>query len=362
MQTVGTQSGQAFSDFNHPSDGMRPELRCEQEKKNYSAKRCCNSFLRQAIPSSFPSTIYLSDEGYNLITQENYEFLRDSYFQYAKLLGQVVPHKAGRSLGESIGNLYNELQGLLKGSNISVNLEACGQRLYFNLWCCHNWGAYTLYWFPVRFVEDLNPQLRRIVITFFHELIESNFMYTNLMDDVDMCLEWIAETLEEYSNKERKEKENLLYTYSQGRAHKLLARIKETSYYKRLSVALDRYAVRDQKESRLLELMRKGLHFIGEDKPAIMDYSYNPYLESDPDVEPLELERQIRIVYDTKDYVTDMLEEYYNSQLHETYELIPTTTLALSPQTDRPFAMDDYPERFMRWADEFLTYVNDNYE
>ena len=55
---------------------------------------------------------------------------------------------------------------LVNKSGMYLNLEDDNGCLYFNVWNTHTWGEYTLYYFPVKFVEELNPTLRRIVITF----------------------------------------------------------------------------------------------------------------------------------------------------------------------------------------------------
>ena len=54
---------------------------------------------------------------------------------------------------------------------------------------------------------------------------------------------------------------------------------------------------------------------------------------------------------------SEYLVDYYNNNSQETYDIIPITTCALSPETDRLFIMDDYPERFFKWADEFINIV-----
>lgn len=57
------------------------------------------------------------------------------------------------------------------------------------------------------------------------------------------------------------------------------------------------------------------------------------------------------------DLVTDYLVNCYNSHSRETYDIIPVTTLALSPETGELFRMDDYPERFFKWADKFINII-----
>lgn len=78
------------------------------------------------------------------------------------------------------------------------------------------------------------------------------------------------------------------------------------------------------------------------------------FFDENPDFLPMQLERQIRFIYDIDDGITASLEEYFNSSMQETYEIIPTTVYRLTPQTEELFYMDDYPERFFTWADKFI--------
>ena len=63
-------------------------------------------------------------------------------------------------------------------------------------------------------------------------------------------------------------------------------------------------------------------------------------------------------IYDARNIVTEYFVDYYNSYSSETYDIIPVTTCDLSPDTEELFRMDDYPERFFRWADEFITLIS----
>ena len=69
---------------------------------------------------------------------------------------------------------------------------------------------------------------------------------------------------------------------------------------------------------------------------------------------PMYLSKQIRVIYDCTDMITEYLTDYYNSYSQETYDIIPVTTCDLSPETEELFHMDDYPERFFKWAEKFI--------
>lgn len=299
------------------------------------------------------------DDKRNYITQENYEYLRDSYFCYARLVNKVPHHQPGKSIGESIHNLYHEMNKLI-GDQTGVNIEFEGNRLCFRLWRTHGWGAYTLYWFPVKFVEMLNAKLRRIAITFLHELMNSNRLEAmHETDDFEFMLEMFScdiETCED--NKERKRYVALLNAYQEGgRAYKLLERVKRKAYYKNLPSALDRYSPQNEFEQTLIDLMREGLQFIGTDKPSITGYNYDPYHDEEMDYPPMDIGQQIRLIYDTTDTLNEYMIDHFNVNCRESYELVPTTTLDLSPDMVAPFTMDDYPERFFHWADRFTYHI-----
>ena len=63
------------------------------------------------------------------------------------------------------------------------------------------------------------------------------------------------------------------------------------------------------------------------------------------------------LAYSNNDALTENMECYFNSDYRETYAITPVTSMYLTPETDRLFRMDDYPERFFRWADEFINII-----
>lgn len=362
MQTIGrTSVGTAREDDNR-IDQAGGTIRCDTSRESYGANGCRNSFLKTPILPIAPQTIMRESycgNSYNLITQENYEYLRDSYFRYAELMNVKAEHTPGRTIGEGIVNLYNEMNDLVNKSGMYLNLEDDNGCLYFNVWNTHTWGEYTLYYFPVKFVEELNPTLRRIVITFYHNFMKENGI-TTINDEADM--DWAIDMLtegcyEDEDAKERRAREKLVKSYKDGRAYKLLDRVWRKSYYKNLPKAIEEYECKNGFEQGLIELLRRGLEFIKTDK-AIMYYGYDPFYDEEPDYLPMTLEQQIRVVYDSDDIMTEHLIDFYNSSRQESYDIIPASTFAVSPTTDKVFTLEDtYPERFFKWADDFIHYI-----
>lgn len=206
-------------------------------------------------------------------------------------------------------------------------------------------------------MEDLNPELRRISITFIHQLMKANGIQTVLdEDDTDYVLTWISEEGSDETAEERRKRLKLLRSYEIGKVQALLRRVENRCYYKNLPKALDRYEPQNDYERSLVSAMKEGLDFLSPEH-GIMEYSYDPFYEEEPECLPMYLHQQIRVVYDSNDMVTDYLVDYYNSYSRETYDIIPATTLALSPETEKLFYMDDYPERFLQWADKFINII-----
>ena len=141
--------------------------------------------------------------------------------------------------------------------------------------------------------------------------------------------------------------------HKRGKISRLLTEVRDKSYYKNLQKELERYEAKNDCERNLIEAMKEGLELICPER-SIMQYAYDPFFDENPDFLPMQLERQIRFIYDIDDGITASLEEYFNSSMQETYEIIPTTVYRLTPQTEELFYMDDYPERFFTWADKFI--------
>ena len=292
MCTIGRTAGGTAGKTHHRTDRARYPLWNGQEGKDNCAKRCRSSFLNTTfLPRPLPS-LFVEDTGgnrYNLITQENYEFLRDSYFRYACLLGKEAVHTPGRTFGEGIARLHEEMEALV-GEDLNVNIEEQNGRLLFRLWKTHRWGVLTLYYFPMKFMEALDPELRRISITFIHELMRANGIQTVLdEDDTDYVQTWLSEDVPDETAEERRKRLKLLRSYENGRVQALLRRVENKCYYKNLPKALDRYEPRNDYERSLVSAMKEGLEFLSPEH-GIMKYGYDPFYEEEPEPKQASME------------------------------------------------------------------------
>lgn len=361
MQTVGITTGGGAGPANYKRDRKRVPLRDEQKREAVRTRRHSYDFLTQIIAPICRASVTRAGydgEVYELITEKNYTSLRESYFRYADLLGvRPAPHDPGKTYSEGIVNLYFEMRALLSDKQ-RLNFDYDLGGLHFTIWQHNKWGKHELYWFPVSFVTQLNPQLRRIAITFIHELMKSNGLDTIIRTaDLEMTTSWIEDCIHEFNKEDRERWRKALDSYDSGPAQRLLTRVEKQSYYKKLPRAIARYEPRNDYEARLKELMREGLQFIGSEKPAIASFGYDPYREQEPDFHPIGIERQIRFFYEF-DEILNSVYDTLNNEQHETYTLTPVTTLRLSRDTESVFAMNDYPERFFVWADKFIRHIS----
>lgn len=361
MQTPERISDRAARAPHHKGGGTARSSRSIPGQKAHSTQRCCNAFLKSTFGSTVPPFI-IKDSGtgsVNIITQENYNFLRDSYLRYAGLLNVKAEHNPSGSLNECITQLYYDMSTILP-KNTGVNIEMEDGRLCFTLWKYHRWGSLSLYFFPVSFLMRINAELRRIAISFLHKFMHSNYICAILdCDENENIMSCVLSDYDEdntygdtWKNRRRIE------AYQSGFIHRLFKRIDRKCYHQDIREALDSYRSTDKREKALIDAMRDGLQFLNPARP-IMDYGYDPYHEDEPDVHPVRLERQICMVYDTEDIVVDTLISFLNSDYQESYEILPISTVNLSPETETIFGIeDDYPERFFQWADRFIYTLN----
>lgn len=98
MCTIGRISGGTARETHHCGNRKESALRHGKEETDCGTQRCRNSFLNATfLPMSPPELFIDGTDGkpHNLITQENYEFLRDSFFRYASLMKKEAVHVPG---------------------------------------------------------------------------------------------------------------------------------------------------------------------------------------------------------------------------------------------------------------------------
>ena len=334
----------------------------QKKKKKTAAGRNSNDFLMGRILPIAPD-YYMENAGeekINLTTRENFDYLHRSALNYTGIIGSSLPFRKKKASPRiNIINLYKALENILPEH---VNLEVRNGRLHFCLYRFHKWPEPRLFWIPLDFTEKLPGQLRGITLEFIRRLmrhhsiqsIKETFQY-----------EMARTYLEDYGHydgeataREIRSRARLAKMYEKGKFHRLLERMGKKEFCKDLEGEIQKYHTKKNNEKALLKLIKEGLVYISDGSPSIMQYAYDAYYSENPDFHPMYLQQQIRVVYDINDIVSDYLVDYYNSCSRETYDITPVTALDLSPDTEELFSMDDYPERFFRWADEFISLIS----
>lgn len=335
----------------------------QKEKKKNSTGRKPYGFLKTRIPSLAPD-MYVetdTDTKVNVTTKENFDFLYRSAVKYAQLMDMELPYHPERktSIREKIGLLYDALDSILSHH---INLELVEGRLQFCIYHFHEWPEYTLFWLPIDFTEKLNGGLKKITLEFIRRFIKHHCMlditetlYYEMIEGYMDCID--TKDLDEEEMKEVQKQINLFYSYNKGKIHNRIRRMYSKAFCRNLEDHIRNYKPSNKQEKRLLELIGEGMSLISDNSPCIMDYEYDWDGERERDFEPPPLRTQILLAYSISDYVTDEMENCFNSECQETFNLTPVSYTFITPETENLFRPDDYPERFSKWFSGFCEHI-----
>lgn len=337
----------------------------QQEKKKAAARRGHNDFLTGRILPVAPDYYIKLDKDtkINLTTKENFDFLYSSALKYAGLADVELPFRKSKGTPRmNINNLYKAMDDLLPEN---INLEVANEKLYFCIYRFHEWPDYKPFWIPLKFTEKLPGQLKRIVLEFIRRLARHHSIQN--VTESYYC-EMAIENLKGYecynqgaTAAEIRHKTNLARMYEEGKVHRILERIDKKKFCTDLDKEMQQYHTKKNTESVLLKLITEGMEFISPGSPSIMQYYYDWAYEESPDFQPIGLDLQIMLTWSINDDMTSEMENYFNSDYQEAYVITPVTTLYLTPETDRLFTMDDFPERFGKWLLRFTRHIANNF-
>ena len=149
----------------------------------------------------------------------------------------------------------------------------------------------------------------------------------------------------------------LAESYDNGKISKALKRMEGKPFCVRLEDKIRECRTETKTERELLGLVSEGLELITPDSPCLIQYYYDWAYEKEPDFPPIGLDTQIMLAYSNNDMLAENMESYFNSDCRETYTITPVTYMYLTPETDRLFRMDDYPERLSKWMQRFMQHI-----
>lgn len=333
----------------------------ERKKKTASSARKRNGFLTERllpVTSDYYAECPEKGTDINVATREAFDYLYCSAANYAALLGVDLPFPRKKRSSHprlDIVRLYGVMENLLPEH---VNLELVDGRLTFCLYRFHKWPDYELLWLPLEFTERLGPPVRRVVLEFIRRFIRHHRMDdlkgTYYYDMTEDYMERCTDDPDEYTPDDRRRITRLMASYDDGKIARLLKRMRGRAFCIGLEDGLESCRPQTDGERKLLELVREGMTLMGKGVPCIMDYQYDWIYEKEPDFMPAPLESQILLAYSTNDEIVRDMMSTFNVDMQESYNLTPVSTMLFTPETDRIFSMDDFPERFAGWFNRFV--------
>lgn len=366
MQTAVRNTKGLFGTTYHQRHKMH---RCQpgneqQEKKKATTRRNYNDFLMGRILPFIPDYyIQISEtERVNITTEENFKYLYHSAQKYATLAGIDLPFRRTKGTPRTnISNLYKALDSILPEH---INLEQKNGILYFCLYQYHDWED-ALYWIPLDFTEKLPKQLKRITLEFIRRFIRhhdiEDITGTYYYEMAEDYLANYGNYVKEAPAKEIKSYAAVIQSYEKGKAHRALQQINKRKFCANLEREIQNCHPNKNNEHILLDLIKEGMEYISPECPNIMHYSYDWAYEKSPEFHPIELHAQLALTYSINDALMDEMETYYRSDWQESYAITPVTILYLTPETDKLFTMDDFPERLSRWLHRFIKHIANNF-
>ena len=368
MQTViGTTNGRPGTTYYQRGRMHRhqPGNRQQKEKKA-AAGRNRNDFLTGRILPVTPDYCMeiRAGEKINLTTRENFDFLYRSALRYSALVGLRLPFRpTGKSPRMNIIKLYRAMDTMLpehvnlEEENGSCTSASTGSMSGRNINCSgYRWNSR----------RDCRRKLGKIALEFIRQLARHHGIPkstdTSYYEMAHDYLEDYRLYDEEATAGEIRRKAALAKLYEKGKAHRILKRMDNPKgFLADLEGEIRKYHTKKNNERALLELLTEGTAYISYGSPSIMQYSYDWAYEEAADFKPVGLDTQIMVTWSVKDAMNDEMESYFNSDYQESYAITPVTTFHLTPDTEKPFSMDDFPERFSQWLARFTKLITNNF-
>ena len=369
MQTIigtpRTNVGPVYHPGNRTIDRHQPGNGREDAKKTSTSRRRNDFLTGRILPVSadYIMTTYDGRE-INLTTAESHDYLYRSALNYAQLQGTELPykisHKKKRQYRLEIVRLYEALKSILPEQ---INFEVVDDRLSFCLYRFHNWPDDTLFWMPLDFTKRLRKGLKQITLEFIRRFVRHHRLEKiTSLSHYEMLEDYIFDYEEDMDKKQRRKLIRLENSYKEGgKISNALKRMCGRAFCARWEEKLEAFHPENESEKELLDLIREGMAFIAEEFPCILSYEYDWEREDEPDFFPIELSTLVALAYSIDEPVTKQIESYLNGIGMETYALTPVSTWILTPNTERLFPIDDFPEKFAEWFDRFTYHVIHNF-
>lgn len=371
MQTVaGLRNGAAGAPHNRGTrvgNGHKPGNKAAEAKVAAAARKRNGFLMGRLLPVASGLRVETDGVKTDIATTANLDYLYRSAANYARLLGVKLKFnckKYARHPKLGMAELYRAFDAIVSEN---VNFEIDGGRPTFCLYSFSKWPDYEVLWLPLDFIANLSKEVRRVTLEFIRRFARHHGMrnitgsYHYSMAEDCLSYSYDDEPDDGRNEAERRRTLRLLGSYNNGRISRLFRRLGGRALCRDLEEALESCLPEGEAERTLLGIIKDGFMLIGKGKPSIMDYEYDWAKEDDPDIMPVGLECQILLAYSLDDAVAEEVMQAFSADVREGYNLTPVTRLLITPETDKVFTEDDFPERFAKWFYRFVGHANENF-
>ena len=371
MQAVaGLRNGAAGAPHNRGrrvGNGHKPGNKAAEAKVAAAARKRNGFLMGRLLPVASGLRVETDGVKTDIATTANLDYLYRSAANYARLLGVKLKFnckKYARHPKLGMAELYRAFDAIVSEN---VNFEIDGGRPTFCLYSFSKWPDYEVLWLPLDFIANLSKEVRRVTLEFIRRFARHHGMrnitgsYHYSMAEDCLSYSYDDEPDDGRNEAERRRTLRLLGSYNNGRISRLFRRLGGRAFCRNLEEALEFCRPASEAERTLLGIINDGLALIGKGKPCIMDYEYDWAKEDEPDITPAGLESQILLAYSLDDAVAEEVMQAFSADVREGYNLTPVTRLLITPETDKVFTEDDFPERFAKWFYRFVGHANENF-
>ena len=355
------------------SKRAQPAFGLRAEKASVEAVRQTNLFLTQKIGDIRGTDLCsLSNKNFEYEEGANIAYLEETVLRYCQNHNVDFEYKRTGQFWKDILSLFEIVEQGCPDAH-EVNLEYSDKHKRFVLvesgYC--SFPEYRLFFFPIKFIENLEGDMRMLALTFV-EFMKMRCGFSTPYDHFDFCASlglfdaanWReSEMILEYGEEEFRFVEN----YNEGSIKSIfneLEKISGNDIEARLRTLLLSVKPKDSWEHRILRAMEEGLSLMEEN----CLYHYFPDVYSDEEGDYfsdgyIEYERMFCLCYgdDYHDAITDMTINNFNMDIQNLDMMDLKDSVLLTPDSSEAFCPSDFPQKWADWYQQFyeLTSLED---